>query len=123
VDDYADNRELYAEYLSFIGFEVETAADGVEALERAREGSPDVILMDLSLPRVSGWEAIEQLKADPRTDAIPVIALTGHAMPAHLARAMDAGADDFVTKPCMPQDVEDKVRQLLKGGGLKPPKP
>lgn len=119
VDDYADNRELYTEYLSFMGFEVDTAADGVEALQRVQEGAPDVILMDLSLPLMSGWEAIRHLKADPQTGDIPVLALTGHAMPAHMAHAMAVGADGFVTKPCLPQEVEDRLRALLKGARRK----
>lgn len=118
VDDYEDNRELYAEYLTLQGFEVKTAENGSEALAYAHSYAPDVILMDLSLPVVSGWDAIRTLKADPRTGSIPVIAFTGHAMASHLQRARDAGADDCATKPCVPQDVEEKIRNLLKGGPL-----
>jgi CheY-like chemotaxis protein len=114
VDDYADNRELYSLYLSMQGFEVETAENGAEALARAQESAPDVILMDLSLPVMSGWDAIRELKADPRTGAIPVIALTGHAMTSHIERARAVGADDFAAKPCVPQDVEQKIRVLLQ---------
>lgn len=122
VDDYADNRELYREYLSFAGFEVETAEDGLQALTRAQAGELDCILMDLSLPVMSGWDALRELRADPRTEAIPVIALTGHAMPTHQKRAEEAGADDFATKPCLPQDVERRIRSLLKGGRPKTPR-
>lgn len=115
VDDYADNRELYSMYLEMQGFEVQTAENGAEALARVQESAPDVILMDLSLPVMSGWDAIRALKADPRTGAIPVIALTGHAMASHIARAREVGADDFAAKPCVPSDVEQKIRDLLKG--------
>nr|AYM53897.1 response regulator [Corallococcus coralloides] len=118
VDDYEDNRELYSMYLEMQGFEVQTAENGAEALERARASNPDVILMDLSLPVMSGWDAIRELKADPRTGAIPVIALTGHAMATHIERAREVGADDFAAKPCVPSDVEQKIRDLLKGGSL-----
>ena len=118
VDDYEDNRELYAVYLTLQGFEVQTAENGSEALAYAQTYAPDVILMDLSLPVLSGWDAIRTLKADPRTGAIPVIAFTGHAMASHLERAREVGADDLATKPCAPQEVEQKIRNLLKGAPL-----
>ncbi|HZI10225.1 MAG TPA: response regulator [Myxococcus sp.] len=115
VDDYEDNRDMYSMYLSLQGFEVDTAENGAEALARVQASAPDVILMDLSLPVMSGWDAILALKANPDTGAIPVIALTGHAMASHIARAREVGADDFAAKPCVPQDVEQKIRDLLKG--------
>jgi CheY-like chemotaxis protein len=118
VDDYADTRELYAVFLSMQGFEVQTAENGSDALAYAQTYAPDVILMDLSLPVLSGWDAIRTLKADPRTGDIPVIAFTGHAMASHIDRAREAGADDFATKPCVPQEVEQKIRNLLKGAPL-----
>jgi len=114
VDDYADNRDLYSEYLGFVGFEVTVASNGQEAVEQAQHGMPDVILMDLSLPLMDGWEAIRLLKEDPRTASIPVIAITGHVMPDHVARAKAAGCDDFCAKPCLPEDVEERIRRLLK---------
>lgn len=115
VEDYEDNRELYATYLSLQGFEVLTAENGAQALECVRESSPDVILMDLSLPVLSGWDAIRELKTDPHTRDIPILALTGHATPTHKARAQEAGADDFAAKPCPLQDVEQRILDLLKG--------
>ncbi|KFE64801.1 response regulator [Hyalangium minutum] len=115
VEDYEDNRELYATYLSLQGFEVLTAENGAQALECVRESSPDVILMDLSLPVLSGWDAIRELKMDPHTRGIPILALTGHATPTHKARAQEAGADDFAAKPCPLQDVEQRILDLLKG--------
>src|SRR5262249_50409370 len=80
VDDYPDARQMYSEYLEFWGFEVVEAGNGMEALERAAEAAPDIILMDLSLPVMDGWEATRRLKADKRTASIPVVALTGHAL-------------------------------------------
>ena len=115
VDDYADAREMYAEYFAYAGFEVEVAADGQEALEKARAEAPDAILMDLSLPVVDGWEATRQLKLDERTRDIPVVALSAHVLKGSPESARDAGADDFVAKPALPQDVEDRIRKLLRG--------
>ena len=80
VDDYPDAREMYSEYLEFSGFDVVEAGNGMEALQRAVDTAPDIILMDLSLPVMDGWEATRRLKADKRTADIPVVALTGHAL-------------------------------------------
>src|SRR5579864_2723400 len=80
VDDYPDARDMYTEYLQYSGFEVIEASNGMEALQRAAEEMPDIILMDLSLPVIDGWEATRRLKADKRTAPIPVVALTGHAL-------------------------------------------
>lgn len=102
VEDYQDAREMYAEYLRFAGFRVAEARNGIEALEKASSLSPDIILMDLALPRMDGWEATRRLKADDRTRAIPVVALTGHALAGHAEGARQAGCDAFVTKPCLP---------------------
>src|SRR5215208_3404069 len=114
VDDVAHGREIFAEYLEFRGFRVATAADGQEAIDRAFELLPDVILMDLSLPRVDGWEATRRLKQDERTRAIPIIALTAHALAAAHDRAKEVGCDAVVTKPCLPRDLEQEVRRQLE---------
>jgi two-component system cell cycle response regulator DivK len=113
VDDYADAREMYAEYLKFAGFQVVEAANGLEALERALDESPDIILMDLSLPAMDGWEATRRLKADPRTAHILIVALTGHAVAGLAERARMAGCDAFVAKPCLPEDLVAEIRRLL----------
>lgn len=113
VDDYPDAREMYSEYLGYCGFEVVEAANGVEALQRAVDAQPDVILMDLSLPVMDGWEATRRLKADARTARIPVVALTGHALAGISEGARKAGCDAFVTKPCLPQDLVEEVRKIL----------
>ena len=113
VDDYEDAREMYAEYLRFCGFRVAEARNGNEALEQAFRLMPDLILMDLSLPGMDGWEATRQLKADERTRNIPVVALTGHALAGASEGARRAGCDSFVTKPCLPDDLVVEVRRML----------
>ncbi|HUF94300.1 MAG TPA: response regulator [Candidatus Limnocylindria bacterium] len=113
VDDFPDNRQMYAEYLAFSGLRVEEAETGHEALEKAFALLPDLIVMDLSLPGIDGWEATRRLKADARTKRIPVIALTGHALAGHSKGALDAGCDAFITKPCLPERLLEEVRKTL----------
>jgi CheY-like chemotaxis protein len=113
VDDYQDAREMYAEYLQFSGFRVAEARNGNEAVEQAFALKPDLILMDLSLPGMDGWEATRQLKSDERTRHIPVVALTGHALAGASEGARKAGCDSFVTKPCLPDDLVVEVRRML----------
>ena len=115
VDDYPDAREMYSEYLQFSGFDVVEAANGIEALQSALERTPDIILMDLSLPVMDGWEATRRLKADRRTKGIPVVALTGHALAGISEGAKQAGCDAFVTKPCLPEDLVREIRKILDG--------
>jgi CheY-like chemotaxis protein len=113
VDDYEDAREMYAEYLQFSGFRVAEARNGLEAVEKAFALRPAVILMDLSLPVMDGWEATRRLKKDPRTRSIPVVALTGHALDGNSREAEDAGCDAYVTKPCLPDDLVREVQRIL----------
>ena len=113
VDDYQDAREMYAEYLQFSGFRVAEAKNGNEAVEQAFALKPDLILMDLSLPGMDGWEATRRLKADDRTKHIPIVALTGHALAGASEGARKAGCDSFVTKPCLPDDLVVEVRRML----------
>lgn len=121
VDDFEDNRAMYAEYLRFAGYRVIEAGDGREAVERARESLPDIVVMDLSLPVMDGWEATRQLKADVRTRAIPVIALTGHALEGHSQGAKAAGCDEFLAKPCLPKALLEKVESMLSSRAPAPP--
>ena len=113
VDDYGDAREMYSEYLEFAGFRVAQADNGAEALEKAFKLLPDVILMDLALPGIDGWEATRRLKADARTRTIPVVALTGHALAGHSESARLAGCDAFIAKPCLPQELVHEIRKVL----------
>jgi len=115
VDDYPDAREMYTEYLQYSGFDVVEAGNGIEALQRAVDATPDIILMDLSLPVMDGWEATRRLKADERTASIPVVALTGHALAGISEGAKKAGCDAFVTKPCLPEDLVKEIRKILAG--------
>jgi len=122
VDDFQDNREMYAEFLAYQGFRVIQAANGVEALDQAFSNRPDIIIMDLSLPVMDGWEATRRLKADRRTNDIPVVALTGHAMQGHSKGAIEAGCDSFVAKPCLPDQLVAEIRKMLstpRGSALK----
>ncbi|MFI5178084.1 MAG: response regulator [Vicinamibacterales bacterium] len=114
VDDYPDAREMYSEYLELSGFEVIEAVNGMEALARAADSAPDIILMDLSLPVMDGWEATRRLKADARTASIPVVALTGHELAGLSEGARRAGCDAFVTKPCLPEDLVREIRRVLR---------
>ena len=113
VDDYQDAREMYAEYLQYSGFRVAEARNGNEAVAQARSLKPDLILMDLSLPGMDGWEATRVLKADDETRHIPIVALTGHALAGASEGARRAGCDSFVTKPCLPDDLVVEVRRML----------
>ncbi len=117
VDDYADSREMYADFLVFSGFRVAEARDGPEALAKVVEANPDIILMDLSMPGIDGWEATRRLKQDPRTRHIPIVALTGHALAADAESALRAGCDAFITKPCLPADLVVEVRRMLERTG------
>jgi CheY-like chemotaxis protein len=113
VDDYQDAREMYAEYLKASGFRVAEARTGFEAVAKARELKPDVVLMDLSLPGIDGWEATRQLKADQSTMHIPVVAITGHASELASRDAKAAGCISFVLKPALPDAVVAEVRKAL----------
>ncbi len=109
VDDFEDNRDLYAAYLGLSGFRVIEAEDGIDAVEKATAEIPDLIVMDLAMPRMDGWEAIEILRGDARTREIPVVVLTGSGAAAK-QRAQALGCASFLMKPCMPQDLVSVVR-------------
>ena len=112
VDDVADQREMYAEYLEAKGCKVEMASDGFSAIAAALRVMPDVIVMDLSMPRLDGWEATRRLKrALPRD--IPIVACTGFVLGAAAERALDAGCDAFVMKPCLPEDLLREIQVTL----------
>jgi len=113
VEDNEMNRDMLSRRLVRNGFEVVMAADGGEGVAMAASEQPDLILMDMSLPVMDGWEATRRLKADPRTRHIPVVALTGHALAGHAEGAREAGCDAFVTKPCLPDALVAEIQRLL----------
>ena len=115
VEDQSDLRQLYAQELTISGFDVIEAANGLDAIAHCSSQYPDVILMDLSLPVLDGWEATRRLKSDSRTAHIPVVALTAHDGSGELQRATRAGCDWFVPKPCPPNDLIEEVRRVLAG--------
>lgn len=113
VEDFDDAREMYRDYLEFSGFRVETAGDGREAIEKARACNPDLVLMDLSLPGIDGWEATRILKGDPATRHLPIIALSAHAMAPEGRRASEAGCDGFIAKPCLPHELVAEIGRFF----------
>ena len=113
VEDNPENRDMLARRLLRRGFQVEFAADGVQAIAAALASPPDLVLMDLSLPVMDGWEATRQLKAHPVTAGVPIVALTAHAMAGDRQRATDAGADDYDTKPVDIDRLMGKITALL----------
>lgn len=117
VEDNEMNRDMLSRRLIRKGFEVSLAVDGQQGIETARAERPDLILMDMSLPVLDGWEATRQLKDDPLTAAIPVLALTAHASDADRDQALAAGCDDFDTKPIDLPRLLEKIEALLKRDG------
>jgi two-component system cell cycle response regulator DivK len=115
IEDNEDNILILKRRLGRVGYDVSFAMDGAEGIRMAAELKPDLILMDLSLPVLDGWEATRRLKAAPETRHIPVIALTSHAMVGERERALAAGCDDFDTKPVEFQGLLGKIRALLPG--------
>ncbi len=120
VDDSNTVLLMHRMMLSGGSYELLIARNGLEAVEKAFAMRPDVILMDLSLPVLSGWDATRQLKQDANTRHIPVMALTGHVLPTHSDQAKEVGCDEFVSKPALPDTVADKIRALLQKTGSKP---
>lgn len=113
VEDNEDNRTIYRTILEHVGYTVVEAADGEAGIERARDSSPDLILMDVSIPKINGWDATRTLKADPNTRHIPIIALTAHALEQDRERAREAGCDGYLAKPIPPREVIEEVRRFL----------
>ncbi len=113
ADDIADTRSLYCLYLTYRGFKVLTAKDGETAVEMALRHRPDVVIMDLAMPRLDGVAATRRLKGDARTRHTPIIILTAHPLKAVQQGALQAGVDGFLTKPCLPEELEQHVQQLI----------
>jgi len=116
VEDNEMNRDMLSRRLTRQGYEVVLAQDGARGVAMATEERPDLVLMDMSLPVLDGWEATRRLKSDPATRVIPVIALTAHAMAADKEKALAAGCDDYDTKPIELPRLLEKITQLLSKG-------
>jgi two-component system, cell cycle response regulator DivK len=113
VDDYQDCRDMYGIYLSLVGFQVLKATDGPEALRLAQDALPDVILMDISLPGLDGYEVTRRLKDERATRPIPIIALTAQT-PAHPEVMRSRGFETTITKPCLPEALASEVRRVIE---------
>jgi CheY-like chemotaxis protein len=114
VDDYPDARDIWALYLRSLGYRVSTANDGEDALAQAQRLLPDLVVLDLELPRISGFEVARQLRANPATQGIPLIAATGYSHSRQLDRARDVGFDQIVIKPCDPDALVDAIERQLQ---------
>jgi CheY-like chemotaxis protein len=114
ADDNAQNVELLEAYLSATDWDVRTAADGEETLRQVRDWQPDVILLDIMMPKISGFEVCKRLRADPQTSDIAVLMVTGLDQPSDIDKAVEAGAEDFMTKPINKDALLLRVRALLK---------
>ena len=116
VEDDNEGRRMYAEWLTQAGFHVTQAHNGLQALERAFESVPDIVVTDLNIPGIDGFELTRRLKQDPRTRMVPVVAVTGYAaFQAEPGRAIRAGCDAVLEKPCSPDDLEAAIRTLVNG--------
>lgn len=113
VEDNEDNLRIYSTILTYSGYRVVEATDGEAGLAAARDRRPDLILMDVSIPKIDGWEVTRMLKADPATARIPVIALTAHALATDRERAEEIGFDGYISKPAEPRQVLAEVERRL----------
>jgi two-component system cell cycle response regulator DivK len=114
VEDFEELYELYSDFLAGVGYAVEGCSSGEQAVDEARRLIPDLILMDLGLPRMNGWDAIQLIKADPLTQHVPVLALTGHVQRRFAELARQAGADSVLLKPCPLHDLLGEIERLLR---------
>ena len=119
AEDFEDARELYRDYLEFSGISVHAVGNGREAIDQAVALQPDLILMDASMPVLDGWQATRELKRNPATQHIPVLALTAHAFDDARQQAAAVGCDGFVTKPCLPDDLVSRVRAVLSAAPIR----
>ncbi|HEX8245349.1 MAG TPA: response regulator [Longimicrobium sp.] len=116
VEDNEDNRTVYRTILEHFGYRVTEARNGEDGVRMAREQRPDLILMDISIPLIDGWEATRILKSEPDTSHIPIIALTAHALATDRQRAQEVGCDGYLAKPCEPRRVVAEVQRFIGEG-------
>jgi two-component system alkaline phosphatase synthesis response regulator PhoP len=114
AEDNPQGAELVEAYLAETDYDVETATDGEEALRKARANPPDVVLLDIMMPRISGFEVCKQLRADPHTAGVAILMITALDQPSDIEKAVEAGCDDFLTKPLNKTELLLRVRALLK---------
>ena len=119
VEDNEDNRIVYSTILQHFGYIVMEALNGEEGIAKARAEHPDLILMDISIPVIDGWEATQVLKRDPETRGIPIIALTAHALASDREKAMEVGCDSYLAKPCEPKAVVSEVEKFIGKGNAR----
>jgi two-component system cell cycle response regulator len=119
VDDNAQNLELLVAYMDSVGCKIVTASDGLEALDKVRQESPDLILLDIMMPRMSGFEVCRKLKSDPQTRDIPIIMVTALNELGDIERGVESGTDDFITKPVNRLELTTRVKSLLRVRHLK----
>ena len=116
VEDNEDNRIVYSTILRHFGYQVTEALNGEEGISKAKAEKPDLILMDISIPIIDGWEATRILKGDAATSQIPIIALTAHALATDRAKAQEVGCDGYLAKPCEPRRVVAEVEKFIGSG-------
>ena len=112
IDDAADSRDALELFLSSSGYRTLAASDGASGLALARDAGPDVVVLDMSLPGIDGWETARRLRGDPATLGACIVAVTGHATGEARQRAIDAGVDEYLVKPCAPEDIVAEIRRL-----------
>jgi two-component system cell cycle response regulator DivK len=113
VDDFEDGLDMYAEYLTYRGYQVIAARNGEEAIRKARRYRPDVILLDIRMPGMTGTDVMRVLRTDPSFAHVPIVALTAHALDKERVAALDAGFDDLIPKPCIPDQLVLSVERIL----------
>ena len=117
IEDNEDNRRIIRDLLTSLGYELIEAADGVEGVAMAQSHRPDLILMDIQLPEMDGYEATRQIRAVPGLKTVPIIAVTSYALSGDEAKARDAGCDGYVAKPFSPRELLAKIREFLPDAG------
>jgi CheY-like chemotaxis protein len=118
VEDHGDTRAGYAEFLTTFGFDVRTASGAIELRSLLETWLPDAIVLDLQLPHVDGWQLARELRADPRTHHVVIVAVSACVMPADRAAAAEAGCDAFIAKPCDPMDIIDELTRRTRRAGV-----
>jgi CheY-like chemotaxis protein len=113
VDDFEDALDIYGQYLTYRGYRVVVARNGQEAVKKAQVCRPDLVLLDLRMPIMTGTDALRMMRADQNLAGVPIVALTAHAFDTERAKALEAGFDDFIAKPCLPDELVNAVQRLL----------